>query len=212
MTLPFRLAWREMRGGLAGFRIFLVCLALGVASIAAIGAVRMAVQAGLSAEATTLLGGDAEMRFTYRRANDAEWDFMRNRADQVSEIFDFRSMVISPAEERGLVQVKAVDSLYPLYGVVGLEPAMERICAEAEALVDEGYSFIILSDRAVSAERAPVPSLLSCAGVQHHLIREQKRTRCALIIETAEARVKRLVDIGEGPVEKGEIRITGRGK
>ena len=124
MSLAFRLAWREMRGGLAGFRIFLVCLALGVAAIAAIGSVRMAVEAGLSAESTTLLGGDAEMRFTYRRANAAEWAFMRDRATAVSEIFDFRSMVISPDEERGLVQVKAVDSMYPLYGAVGLSPDM----------------------------------------------------------------------------------------
>ncbi|MEX0969866.1 MAG: FtsX-like permease family protein [Paracoccaceae bacterium] len=131
MNLAFRLAWREMRGGLAGFRIFLVCLALGVAAIAAIGSVRMAVEAGLGAEATTLLGGDAEMRFTYRRANDDELAFMRNRATALSEIFDFRSMVISPQEERGLVQVKAVDSTYPLYGTVGLTPEMPLVEALA---------------------------------------------------------------------------------
>ena len=58
----------------------------------------------------------------------------------------------------------------------------------AERLVDEDYDFIILSDRATDADHAPIPSLLACATVQHHLIRAQKRTVCALIIETAEAR------------------------
>ncbi len=64
----------------------------------------------------------------------------------------------------------------------------DRICAEAGRMIDEGYAFLILSDRAVGPDRAPVPSLLSCAGVQHHLIRAQKRTECALLIETGEAR------------------------
>jgi putative ABC transport system permease protein len=173
MTLAFRLAWRELRGGLAGFRIFLVCLALGVAAIAAIGSVRMAVQAGLSAEATTLLGGDAEMRFTYRRANEAEWAFMRERASNVSEIFDFRSMVVSPAEERGLVQVKAVDSLYPLYGAIGLEPAMD-IGAALE--LRNGLPGIV-------AERALIDRLGLKIGDQLQLGEQVFELRAALTFE-----------------------------
>ena len=86
-------------------------------------------------------------------------------------------------------KVGTLDMTFPVSeGPAGLKPALDRLCQEAERLVDEGYSFLILSDRGVNAGRAPIPSLLACAGVQHHLIRAEKRTQCALIIETAEAR------------------------
>ena len=86
-------------------------------------------------------------------------------------------------------KVGTLDMTFPVSeGPAGLKPALDRLCQDAERLVDAGYSFLILSDRGVNAGRAPVPSLLACAGVQHHLIRAEKRTRCALIIETAEAR------------------------
>ncbi|MBN1562585.1 MAG: glutamate synthase large subunit [Anaerolineae bacterium] len=91
-------------------------------------------------------------------------------------------------------KVATVDCTFPVdanqgsSGPAGLELALERICAEAEQLVDDGVAFIMLSDREVGPDRAPVPSLLSCAAVQHHLIRAQKRTQCALLVETAEAR------------------------
>ena len=66
-----RFARCELRGGLKGFWIFLACLALGVAAIAAVGSVRASIEAGLSREGAALLGGDAEMEFTYRFATDA---------------------------------------------------------------------------------------------------------------------------------------------
>ena len=71
MSIAWRIARRELRGGLKGFRIFLACLALGVAAIAAIGSVRAAIEAGLAREGASILGGDAEMSFTYRFADDA---------------------------------------------------------------------------------------------------------------------------------------------
>ncbi|NDJ78832.1 MAG: glutamate synthase large subunit [Chloroflexi bacterium] len=73
-------------------------------------------------------------------------------------------------------------------GVDGLTAALDCLCREAERLVDKGTDFIILSDRTADADYAPIPSLLACAGVHHHLVRVQKRTACALLIETAEAR------------------------
>ena len=86
-------------------------------------------------------------------------------------------------------KVGTIRTVFPIDdGPAGLKPAMDRLCQEAEQMVDEDYDFIILSDRGVDAQHAPIPSLLACAGVQHHLIRVQKRTQCALIIETAEAR------------------------
>ncbi|MCC6006983.1 MAG: ABC transporter permease, partial [Rhodobacteraceae bacterium] len=129
MNAPaLRIALRELRGGLKGFRIFLLCLALGVAAIAGVGSVRMAIQAGLSADGAELLGGDAQLSFTYRFADVEERAWMASVAEQVSEIADFRSLVATtgPEEgrERSLAQVKAVDGAYPLYGQVGLEPAI----------------------------------------------------------------------------------------
>ena len=63
-----RIARRELRGGLAGFRVFLACLMLGVAAIAAVGLVRAAIERGLQDQGAVLLGGDAQMEFTYRFA------------------------------------------------------------------------------------------------------------------------------------------------
>lgn len=127
MNIAFRIARRELRGGLGGFRIFLACLALGVAAIAAVGSVREAVQAGLMREGAVILGGDAEMSFTYRFADAAERAFMDEIATHVSETVDFRSMVVvdrGDTTERGLTQVRGVDGAYPLFGEVALEPAM----------------------------------------------------------------------------------------
>jgi len=126
VTLPIalRLALRELRGGLAGFRIFLACLALGVAAIAAVGSVRMAIEEGLSREAASILGGDAQIEFTYRFADQAERDWMAEKATEISGLVDFRSMAAfadgSGETQRALVQVKAVDGAYPLYGRVEL--------------------------------------------------------------------------------------------
>ncbi len=120
-----RIARREIRGGLRGFIVFLACLILGVATIAAIGSVRSAIQTGLAAEGATLLGGDAEMSFTYRRATNAELAWMAENAEATSEIIDFRSMVVVPRAddtERALAQVKSVDDAYPLVGNVEITP------------------------------------------------------------------------------------------
>jgi len=73
-------------------------------------------------------------------------------------------------------------------GEIGLEAALDRICAEAEDAIDNGYSLIVLSDRAVSADRVPVSSLLACGSVHQHLVRQIKRTRIGIVLETGEAR------------------------
>ena len=73
-------------------------------------------------------------------------------------------------------------------GAAGLERAMDELCHQASAAVEAGYTLLVLSDRGVSPDRAPIPSLLATAGVHHHLVREGTRARCALILETGEAR------------------------
>ena len=130
-----RIARRELRGGLKGFRIFLACLALGVAAIAAVGSVRTAIEAGLAAQGAALLGGDAAVELTYRRATAEERAFLDSMAETVSEVIDFRSMAQLPdGSDRALTQVKAVDDRWPLYGSPVLSPDIPL----AEALVGQG--------------------------------------------------------------------------
>ncbi|MCQ0092218.1 ABC transporter permease [Roseovarius sp. M141] len=119
-----RLAGRELRGGLAGFRILLACIILGVAAIAAVGTIRASIEAGLTSKGAVLLGGDAEIGLTYRFADPAERNWIDAQATRVSEIVDFRSLAIAPDGDRALTQVKAVDAAYPLVGTTGLDPAM----------------------------------------------------------------------------------------
>lgn len=120
LSLAARFARREMRGGLRGFRLFLACLALGVAAIAAVGSVRAAIEAGLAREGAALLGGDAELDFTYRFANAAELSWMTAQSEQVSEIVEFRSMAVV-GDDRALTQIKGVDAAYPLVGTLRLD-------------------------------------------------------------------------------------------
>lgn len=139
MTLPVavRIARRELRGGLRGFAVFLLCLMLGVAAIAAVGTVRSSIGAALREQGAVLLGGDAEMAFTYRFATAEERAFMADHAAEVSEIVAFRSMAVvgeGAAAERALTEVKAVDAAWPLTGAVALDPPMAP--ADAFAAVD----------------------------------------------------------------------------
>lgn len=124
--IAWRIARRELRGGLRGFRVFLACLALGVAAIAAVGSVRVSIEQGLAREGAVILGGDAELTFTYRFAEEDERAFMDGIAEVVSETVDFRSMVVVDRDdvERGLTQVRGVDAMWPIYGEVGLDPPM----------------------------------------------------------------------------------------
>lgn len=135
--LAARFARRELRGGLTGFRVFLACLALGVAAIAGVGTIRAAIESGLQDQGAVILGGDAQMEFTYRYATAEERRFMDRIATATSEIVDFRSMVVvgqGEAADRALTQIKAVDGAYPLTGDVTLEPDMPL----ADALSDRG--------------------------------------------------------------------------
>ncbi len=127
LAVSVRIARRELRGGLRGFRIFLACLLLGVGAIAAVGTVRVSIEQGLQQEGATILGGDAEVSFTHRSAGAEEQVWLGQTAQSISEIIDFRSMVVvgHGAEiETGLTQIKAVDAAYPLYGTVVLKPDM----------------------------------------------------------------------------------------
>ncbi len=79
--------------------------------------------------------------------------------------------------------------LFPVReGAAGVARALEDLCRRAAQAVRDGSTYLILSDRGVNVEMAPIPALLATSGVHHHLIREGLRVKVGLIIETGEAR------------------------
>ncbi len=70
----------------------------------------------------------------------------------------------------------------------GLGRALKELCRQSSKAIVEGYGIIILSDRGVSRERAPIPALLAVSGIHHHLIREGTRTQVGFVIESGEPR------------------------
>jgi len=120
----WRLARRELRGGLAGFRVFLACLAIGVGAIASVGSISAALVGGLSDSARDLLGGDVEFHLAQRVLPPETIDWLKQQG-RVSEVRLMRAMARTPDDlSRTLVELKTVDSAYPLSGSVALEPGM----------------------------------------------------------------------------------------
>lgn len=89
---------------------------------------------------------------------------------------------------KGFNTVKLSAVFSPAGGKASLHAALGSLCRQAEASVDEGANYIILSDRAVDASHAAIPSLLAVSAVHHHLISVQKRVQTALIVESGEIR------------------------
>ena len=80
-------------------------------------------------------------------------------------------------------------TLFPVEdGEKGLERALDQLCRRASLAIKSGYSLLILSDRGIDEDYAPIPSLLALAAVHNHLVREETRTQVALIIESGEPR------------------------
>ncbi|MFB3141618.1 MAG: glutamate synthase large subunit, partial [Acidobacteriota bacterium] len=86
-------------------------------------------------------------------------------------------------------KTQTIDITWPKSeGKQGMVPALERICAQAEKAIDEGFNLVVLSDRAISQERVPLSSLMACGAVHHHLVKKAKRTRIGIVLESGEAR------------------------
>ena len=82
-----------------------------------------------------------------------------------------------------------LDATFPAtHGAAGMEPMLNELCGRAEVAVREGTNIIILSDRMAGEDRVPIPSLLACAAVHHHLIRTGLRTSVGLVVESGEPR------------------------
>ena len=120
--LPLRFALREMRGGLRGFYVFIACIALGVLSIAGIGSLAASLADGLSRQGQVILGGDLAFTLIQREASPPELALLR-RHGAVSSAATLRAMARTQDSQATLVEMKAVDAAYPLYGIVTLDPS-----------------------------------------------------------------------------------------
>ena len=132
MILALRLARRELRGGVRGLRGVVLCLALGVAVIAAVGGLRAAVDAGMANDGRRILGGDLEVDGGADPIPAPLRDWLKPHATGVSEVTQMRSIVVAASGERQLVELKAVDATWPLVGAPGIDPPQPLPAALAE--------------------------------------------------------------------------------
>jgi len=124
LNLAWRIAKCEMRTGLKGFRVFLTCLALGVAAIAAVGSLSASVTAGLMADARFLLGGDVSVRSQQQPIEGERLAALSAYATKLSSVIEMKAMAQTKTA-RALVELKGVDQHYPLVGAVEMLPGGE---------------------------------------------------------------------------------------
>lgn len=125
--LPLRFALRELRGGMGGFRIFLACIAIGVTAIAGAASLNESVKAGIASDARPMLGGDLQIDADSYPISDDQRAGLEN-GGTVSAQVQLRSMARTVGDEgevktRTLIELKAVEDTYPLYGALELAPS-----------------------------------------------------------------------------------------
>ncbi|MFZ2101967.1 MAG: ABC transporter permease [Oricola sp.] len=126
MSLAARFALRELRGGLSGFYVFLACIALGTAAIGGVNAVSQSVTRGIDEQGQVILGGDLRFELVHRETTPQERDFL-DGLGKVAVSASMRSMArLEDQSDQSLVELKAVDGAYPLYGQLETEPALTR--------------------------------------------------------------------------------------
>jgi putative ABC transport system permease protein len=145
-ALALRYALRELRSGLRGFYVFIACIALGVMAIAGVGSVAASLGEGLAREGRTLLGGDAAFSLIQREAKPEEVAFLRSRGT-VSVAATLRGMARTEDGKLALVELKAVDSAYPMLGEVTLDPKMPvaELLAERDGAFGAGADATLLA-------------------------------------------------------------------
>jgi putative ABC transport system permease protein len=121
LGLALHLAARDLRGGLRGFYVFILCIALGVMAIAGVGSVAASLTDGIAREGRVLLGGDVAFSLIPNEATAAERTFLETQG-RLAVAATFRAMARSLDGRSALVEVKAVDQAYPMYGAVALDP------------------------------------------------------------------------------------------
>ncbi len=131
-----RFALRDLRGGLAGLRIVILCVALGVAAIAGVNSLAASLEAGLARDGRAILGGDASFSLMHRELSPEERAFFAARG-AVSTVATFRAMARNATGDATLVEAKAVGDGWPNLGAAAFEPAM----SPAQALAEDGDAF-----------------------------------------------------------------------
>jgi len=122
LPLAFTIAVRELRAGASGLIVFVLCIALGVAAVAAIGSLAAAFDKALANQGRLLIGGDLSFEVIHRQASPEERQAL-DALGEVSESASFRAMARAEDGKSALIEVKAVDDPYPLYGEVAvIEP------------------------------------------------------------------------------------------
>jgi putative ABC transport system permease protein len=159
LAAVLRIAMRDLRGGLRGFAVFLSCLALGVAAIAGVGSLARALSDGLAHEGAAILGGDIAFSLALRQASPEEQAFITGLG-RVSQVATMRAMVRVADGEASLVELKAVDDLYPLTGRVKIEPEMPL----AEALAQRDGAHGALADEALMVRLGIKPGAVVLIG------------------------------------------------
>ncbi|WP_342151669.1 ABC transporter permease [Methylorubrum sp. SB2] len=120
LPLTLRLALRELRGGLSGFRVFIACIALGVAAISGVTSIAASLSGGLGREGRRILGGDLTYSLVNREATPVERAALAERGP-LSEVATLRAMAVA-SDGAALVELKAVDAAYPAVGTLETDP------------------------------------------------------------------------------------------
>ena len=144
--MPLHFAWRELRGGLRGFGVFIACIALGVLAIAGVGSVANSLADGLASAGSVILGGDLAFSLVQREANASERAFLGAHGT-VSGVATLPTMARTADGRTTLVDVKAVDDAYPLVGTVTTSPNMTL----SALLARQGEAFGAAADPALLA-------------------------------------------------------------
>ena len=144
--LPVRFALRELRGGLHGFYVFIACIALGSLAIAGVGSLAASLADGLAREGRVILGGDLAFTLIQREAGTSEREFLQSHG-QVSSAATMRAMARTADGQATLVELKAVDAAYPLFGQAVLDPPL----ALADALAQRDGVFGAAADPTLMA-------------------------------------------------------------
>jgi len=150
--LPLRYALRELRGGLRGFYVFIACIALGSMAIAGVGSLAAGLADGLAREGRVILGGDLSFTLIQREAAAPERGFLDSQG-KVSSAATLRAMARTPDGKATLVELKAVDAVYPLFGEVKLDPAGPL----ADALAQRDGAFGAAADATLLARLGVKP-------------------------------------------------------
>jgi putative ABC transport system permease protein len=213
--LTARLALRELRAGPRGFNVFMACLALGVMAIAGVGSVARSLEDGLAGEGRNILGGDMAFSLVQREASEPERAFL-DRHGRVSAAATMRAMARTADGHATLVETKAVDGAYPLYGTVATEPAGSL--ADLLAKRDGVYGAVAGPDLLARLEVAPGARLrVGDADIELRAVLKSEPDQLAggipfgprLIIGTDALRATGLLQPGSVVRWHYRVRLTG---